>query len=75
MTMPKLEKILASSLKRAKLASSLIMIMDRIHKGKIIHNNISPSNIFLYFPPNLVDRVYITVCNRGLASCTIKDIH
>jgi hypothetical protein len=41
MTMSELEKILAFCLKYAKLALSLIMIMDCVHKGKIIHLDIS----------------------------------
>jgi serine/threonine protein kinase len=73
MTMPKLEKILAFLFKHAKLALSLIMIIDCVHKGKIIHIDISPSNILFYFCPNHVDRVYIGVCDWGLASRTIED--
>jgi serine/threonine protein kinase len=63
MTMSELEKILAFCLKYAKLALSLIMIMDCVHKGKIIHLDISPSNILLHFPPDHVHRVYIGACN------------
>jgi serine/threonine protein kinase len=72
MTMPKLEKILAFLFKHAKLALSLIMIIDCVHKGKIIHIDISPSNILFYFCPNHVDRVYIGVCDWGLASRIVE---
>jgi serine/threonine protein kinase len=72
MTILELEKILAFCSKRAKLALSLIMIMDCIHKGKILNNDISPSNILLYFS-NHVDRIYIRVCDWGLVSYTIED--
>jgi hypothetical protein len=34
---------------------SLIMTMARVHKSKILHNNIPPSNILFYFPPDHVD--------------------
>jgi hypothetical protein len=71
--MPKLEKILAFFLKCAKLVLLLIMIMDCVHEGKIIHNVISPSNFLLCFLPNHVDRVYIGKCNWGLAICIIED--
>jgi hypothetical protein len=50
MTILELEKILAFRSKCAKLALSLIIIMDCVHKGKILHNNISLSNILLHFP-------------------------
>jgi serine/threonine protein kinase len=34
--------------KAAKLAMSLIITMARVHKSKILHNDISPSNILLH---------------------------
>jgi serine/threonine protein kinase len=52
-----LEQIKAFCTKRAKLAMSLIMTMVSVHKKKIFHNDISPSNILLHFPPDHVDRV------------------
>jgi serine/threonine protein kinase len=66
--MLELEKILAFLSKHAKLALSLMMIMNCVHTSKILHNGISPSNILFYFPPDHVDRVYIGVCDWGLAS-------
>jgi hypothetical protein len=73
MTMPKLEKILAFHLKRAKLALSLVMIIGHVHKDKIVHNNIFLFNVLLHFPPDHVDRVYIKAYNWGLSSCIGKD--
>jgi serine/threonine protein kinase len=73
-SMPELEKILAFWLKRVKLALSLIMIMYHVHRGKVIHNNISPSNILLHFLPDHADRVYIEMCDWGLASCIVEDV-
>jgi serine/threonine protein kinase len=59
--------------KAAKLAMSLIITMARVHKSKILHNDISPSNILLHFPPDHVDRVYIGVCDWGMATRFIED--
>jgi serine/threonine protein kinase len=69
-----LEKIKAFRIKRAKLAMSLIMTMARVHKKKILHNDIFPSNILLHFPPDHVDTVYIGVCDWGMATRIIEDV-
>jgi serine/threonine protein kinase len=71
--MQELEMIKAYRTKAAKLAMSLIITMARVHKSKILHNDISPSNILLHFPPDHVDRVYIGVCNWGMATRFIED--
>jgi hypothetical protein len=36
--------------------------------------DISPSNILLHFPPDHVNRVYIGVCDWGMATRTIEDV-
>jgi serine/threonine protein kinase len=54
---------------------SLIITMARVHKSKILHNDISSSNILLHFPPDHVDRVYIGVCDWGMATGFIEDEH
>jgi serine/threonine protein kinase len=74
-TMQELEMIKAYRTKAAKLAMSLIITMARVHKRKILYNDISPSNILLHFPPDHVDRVYIGVCDWGMATCFIEDEH
>jgi hypothetical protein len=71
--MQELEMIKAYRTNAAKLAMSLIITMACIHKNKILHNDISPSNILLHFPPNHVDRVYIGVCDWGMATRFIED--
>jgi serine/threonine protein kinase len=71
--MQDLEMILAYRTKAAKLAVSLIMTMARVHKSKILYNDIFPSNILFHFPPDHVDRVYIGVCDWGMASRVIED--
>jgi hypothetical protein len=63
MTMPELKKILAFRSKLTKLALSLIMIMDGAHKGKIIYNNIFPSNTLFHSPHDHVHRVNIGMCD------------
>ncbi|KAG0595207.1 hypothetical protein M758_UG149200 [Ceratodon purpureus] len=42
--------------------------MDRVHKGYLQHNDISPGNVLLHFPEDKVSEVYIGVCDWGLAS-------
>jgi serine/threonine protein kinase len=74
-TMQELEMIKAYRTKAAKLAMSLIITMACVHKSKILHNDISPSNILLHFPPDHVDRVYIGVCDWEMATCFIEDEH
>jgi serine/threonine protein kinase len=71
--MQELEMIKAYCTKAAKLAMSLIITMACVHKSKILHNDISPSNILLHFLPNHVDRVYIRVCDWGMATHFIED--
>jgi serine/threonine protein kinase len=73
-TMQELEMILAYRTKSAKLTMSLIMTMARVHKSKILHNVISPSNILLHFPPDHVDRVYIGVCDWGMETRFIEKV-
>lgn len=72
-TMQELEMIKAYRSNAAKLALSLIITMARVHKNEILHNDISPSNILLHFPPDHVDRVYIGVCDWGMASRFCED--
>jgi serine/threonine protein kinase len=74
-TMQELEMIKAYHTKAAKLAMSLIITMARVHKNKILYNDISPSNILLHFLPDHVDRVYIGVCDWGMATRFIEDEH
>lgn len=51
--------ILAYRKNRAKLAWALMCIVERVHRAKLIHNDIGPSNVMLHFPPDKVDEVYI----------------
>jgi hypothetical protein len=74
MTMQDIEKILAFRSKCAKLALSLIMTMACVYKSKIFYNDIPPFNILLHFPPDHIDRIYIGVCDWGMATRFIKEV-
>ena len=59
----------------AKLTTSFIITMAYVYKSKILHNDISPSNILLHFPLDHIDRVYIGVCDWSMAIRFIEDEH
>ena len=63
------DRVKAYRKNRVKLALSLLTIMDKCHAQNILHNDLSPSNIMLHFPPRKPDNVYIGVCDWGMASC------
>ena len=42
--------------------------MDKCHAQNILHNDLSPSNIMLHFPPKKSKNMYIGVCEWGMAS-------
>jgi serine/threonine protein kinase len=65
-------RIIAYRKNRAKLAWALMCIMERIHKAKLLHNDIGPANIMLHFPPDKQEEVYIGVCDWGLASRMVE---
>jgi hypothetical protein len=71
-TMGECERIVAFRKNRAMLAWALIYVMDLVHKAKIIHNDLTPSNILLHFPPDNVQSVYIGVCDWGMASRIVE---
>jgi len=72
LTMEECERIVAFRRNRAMLAWGLIYVMALVHKAKIIHNDLTPSNILLHFPPDNVQRVYIGVCDWGMACRTVE---
>ena len=45
-----LDKIMLYRRNRAKLALSLLIIVEKCHAHGIQHNDLSPSNILLHFP-------------------------
>jgi hypothetical protein len=56
--------------KRAHLAWALMNIMAAVSVQDVLHNDLSPNNVLLHFPPNNDDAVYIGVCDWGLATWT-----
>ena len=50
------------------------MTMACVHKKKILHNNIFPFNTLFHFPPDHVDRVYIGICDWGMATHFIEEV-
>ena len=67
------QKIVAFRKNSAMLAWGLIYVMHMVHKAKIIHNDLTPSNILLHFPPNDKEAVYIGVCDWGMASRIVEN--
>jgi serine/threonine protein kinase len=62
------DRVKAYRKNRVKLVLSLLTIMDKCHAQNILHNDLSPSNIMLHFPPRKPENVYIGVCDWGMAS-------
>jgi hypothetical protein len=57
------DKVKAYRKNRVKLVLSLLTIMGKCHAENILHNDLSPSNIMLHFPPEKSENVYIGVCH------------
>ena len=53
--------------KRTELAWALLHIMNEVHKSNNLHNDLSPDNILLHFPPD-ESQVYIGVCDWGMTT-------
>jgi serine/threonine protein kinase len=53
--------------KRHELAWTFLNTMNNVHHCHTLHNDISPDNVMLYFPPNSADKVYIGICNWAMA--------
>ena len=53
--------------KRTELVWALLYIMNEVHKSHNLHNDLSPDNILFHFPDD-ESKVYIGICNWGLAS-------
>jgi hypothetical protein len=64
----KVDRVKAYQKNRMKLVLSLLTIMDKCHAHNILHNDLSPSNIMLHFPPGKSKTVYIGVCDWSMAS-------
>jgi serine/threonine protein kinase len=41
--------------------------MNNVHHCHTLHNDMSPDNVLLHFPPNSEDKVYIGICDWAMA--------
>ena len=48
-------------------------IVDVVHKHDVLHNNLNPNNVMLYFPRERDGVVFIGVCDCGMATWTNKE--
>ena len=67
-----LDKVTLYQRNLAKLALSLLIIVEKCHAHGIQHNDLSRSNILLYFPPIDKTKIFLGVCDRGMA-CRISE--
>ena len=56
----------------AKLALSLLIIVEKCHANGIQHNDLSPSNILLHFPPMDKTKIFLGICDWGMA-CRVSE--
>jgi tRNA A-37 threonylcarbamoyl transferase component Bud32 len=57
---------------RVNLALSLLVIVGKCHDAQYMHNDITPSNVLLYFDDWKEQRVYIGICDWGLSSRVVE---
>ena len=59
---------------RAKLALSLLIIVEKYHAHGIQHNDLSPGNILLHFPPMDKTKIFLGVCDWEIACRISKEV-
>ena len=59
-----LDKVTLYRRNHAKLALSLLIIVEKCHAHGIQHNDLSPGNILLHFPPMDKTKIFLGVCVR-----------
>jgi hypothetical protein len=69
----KLDMVLIYWKNRVKLVLSLLAIMEKCHSQNILHNDMSPLNIRLHFPPEHPKKVYSGVYNWDLANRVVEN--
>ena len=72
-----LDKVTLYRRNRAKLALSLLIIVEKCHAHGIQHNDLSPSNILLHFPPMDKTKIFLGVCDwedPGMACRVSKEV-
>jgi hypothetical protein len=50
-----------------ELAWTFLNTLNNIHHCHTLHNDMSPENVMLHFPPNSADKVYIGICDWAMA--------
>ena len=58
-----LDKVTLYRRNRAKLALSFLIIVEKCHAHGIQHNDLSPGNILLHFPPMDKTKIFLGVCD------------
>jgi serine/threonine protein kinase len=53
--------------RRHVLAWTFLNTMNNVHHCHSLHNDMSPDNVLLHFPPNSEDKVYIGICDWAMA--------
>ena len=67
-----LDKVTLYRRNRAKLALSLLIIVEKCHAPGIQHNDLSPGNILLYFLPMDKTKIFLGICDWGIA-CHVSE--
>ena len=52
----------------------LLIIVEKYHAHGIQHNNLSPSNILLHFPPMDKTKIFLAVYDWGMAYRVSKEV-
>ena len=69
-----LDKVTLYQRNRAKLALSLLIIVEKCHAHGIQHNDLSSSNILLHFPPIDKTKIFLGIYDWGMACRVSKEV-
>ena len=67
-----LDKVTLYRRNSTKLTLSLLTIVEKCHAHGIQHNDLSPGNILLHFPPMDKTKIFLDVCDWGMA-CRVSE--
>lgn len=67
-TLQKRKRLMAYRRNRTELAWALVCIVDAVQQDRVLHNDITPSNILLHFPDESGLIVWIGICDWGMGS-------